>query len=179
MSEMTAIRLAILGTLAAVWLALAALLWRTSVPAHEEPSLDAAALFGEPTLARNARYEYVLTTLWALGLVALLALLAVAVRKAPRPRTPPLVSGALLGGGVFVLAWLVELPFRLAGHWWRRRYDVTDLDYLRLVTGTWSTTLGELVLACLAGAALVAAGRLLGRRAWLGIWAAFVALAGA
>jgi STE24 endopeptidase len=179
MSEMTAIRLAILGTLAAVWLAFAALLWRTSVPAHEEPSLDAAALFGEPTLARNARYEYVLTTLWALGLVALLAVLAVAVRSAPRPRTPALVSGALLGGGVFVLAWLVDLPFRLAGHWWRRRYDITELDYLRLVTGTWSTTLGELVLACLAGAALVAAGRLLGRRAWLGLWAAFVALAAA
>ena len=47
------------------------------------------------------------------------------------------------------------------------------------MTGTWSTTLGELVLACLAGAALVAAGRLLGRRAWIGLWAAFVALAAA
>ena len=78
-----------------------------------------------------------------------------------------------------MLAWLVDLPFHLAAHWWRRRYEVTDLGYLRFVTGTWSTTLGELVLACLAGAALVVAGRLLGRRAWLGLWAAFVALAAA
>src|SRR5688572_5099562 len=179
MSEMTAIRGATLGTLAAVWLALAALLWRTSVPELDPPSLDGAALFGGRTLARNARYEYVLTGLWALGLVALLAALALAAHKAPRQRTPAVVSGALLGGGVFVLAWLVDLPFDLAAHWWRRRYEVTDLGYLRLVTGTWSTTLGELVLACLAGAALVAAGRMLGRRAWLGLWAAFVALAAA
>src|SRR5918994_1956936 len=97
MSEMTAIRLAILGTLAAVWLALAALLWRTSVPALDEPPLDAAALFDERTVARNARYEYVLTTVWALGLLALLVALAVAARRAPRPRMPALLSGALLG----------------------------------------------------------------------------------
>ena len=54
MSEMTAIRLAILGTLAAIWLALAAFLWRTSVPSLDEPSLDAAALFGERTLTARA-----------------------------------------------------------------------------------------------------------------------------
>ena len=120
-----------------------------------------------------------LTALWAAGVVALLAALALAARNAPRLRAPAVVSGAVLGGGVFVLAWLVDLPFHLAAHWWRRRHDVSDLGYLRLLTGTWSTTLGELLLACLAGAVLVAAGRLLGVRAWLGLWAAFVALAAA
>ena len=124
-----------------------------------------------------------LTALWALGDLALLGALWLAAARARAPRLArlggALVSGALIGGGVFALAWLVDLPFHLAAHWWRRRYEVTDLGYLRFVTGTWSTTLGELVLACLAGAALVAAGRLLGRRAWLGLWAAFVALAAA
>ena len=180
---MTAIRVGILGTLAAVWLAVAAFLWHTSVPALDPPSLDPAAIFGERALIRNARYEYGLTALWALGVLALLGALWLAARRAPRSRAATfggaLVSGALFGGGVFVLAWLVDLPFHLAAHWWRRRYEVTDLGYLRFVTGTWSTTLGELVLACLAGAALVAAGRLLGRRAWLGLWAAFGALAAA
>jgi STE24 endopeptidase len=179
MSEMTAIRVGILGTLAAAWLAVAALLWRTSVPELHPPSLDPATVFGRAALARNARYEYVLTSLWALSVLALLGALWLAARRAPRPRGPALVSGALFGGGVFVLAWLVDLPFHLIAHWWRRRYDVTDLGYLRFVTGTWSTTLGELVLACLAGVALVGAGRLLGSRAWLGLWAAFVALAAA
>ena len=141
--------------------------------------LEGAVVFGERALTRNARYEYVLTALWALGLLALLAALGLGARRVPRLRTPAIASAALLGGAVYVLAWLVDLPFDLAAHWWRRRHDVSDLDYLRLVTGTWSTTLGELVLACLAGAALVTAGRLLGRRAWLGLWAAFVALAAA
>ncbi len=156
---------------------LAALLWRTSVPALARRPLDADALFGERNLSRNARYEYVLTALWALGLAALLIALALAARKTRSPRLPILVSGALLGGGVFVLAWIVDLPFDLAAHWWRRRHDVTDLGYLRLVTGTWSTTLGELALACLAGAALGGAGSLFHKRAWIGLWAAFVALA--
>src|SRR5215210_464343 len=171
MSEMTAIRAGTLGTLAAAWLAVAALLWRTSVPQLDPPQLDAADVFAADTLARNARYEYVLTALWALGVLVLLSALSLAGRRAPRPRGPALASAAFLGGGVFVLAWLVDLPFHLAAHWWRRRYGVTDLGYLRLVTGTWSTTLGELILTCLAGVAVVTAGRVLGRRAWLGLWA--------
>ena len=56
---------------------------------------------------------------------------------------------------------------------------MSHLGYLRYVGGPWSTTLGELVLAALAGVAIVAAGRWLGRRAWLGLWAAFVVLAAA
>ena len=88
-----------------------------------------------------------------------------------------MLAGALLGGAVFAALWLAELPVRLTAHWWRRRYDVSDLDYLRLLGGQWSTTLAELLLACLAGAALVAVGRLLGRRAWLGIWATLVVIA--
>src|SRR5215216_360184 len=125
MSEMTAIRAAMVGTLAAAWFVVAVLLWRTSVPQLELPRLDAAALFGARALTRNARYEDVLTMLWAAATLALLAALALAARRPPRPRGPTLVSAALFGGGVFVLTWLVDLPFHLAAHWWRRRYDVS------------------------------------------------------
>src|SRR5829696_6504289 len=127
MSEMTAIRVAIVGTVTALLLAVGALLGQTSVPELDRPHVQAGAIFGDHTLARNARYDYVLSALWALGVLVLVAALALASRVAPRARLPVLVQAALAGGGVFVFAWLVRLPFHLAGHWWRRRYDVTEL----------------------------------------------------
>src|ERR687891_474206 len=116
-------------------------------------------------------------TLSAAWLVAQLAALALLARRRPDLRAPLLVRGAAVGALVYATAWLAALPFRLGGQWWRRRYDVSDLDYLRYVAQPWSTTLGELALAALAGAALVGVARLLRRRAWLGLWAAATALA--
>lgn len=179
MSLMTAMRMAALATLTAGWLAAAALLWRTTVPDLAVPQLDAAALFDARTLERNARYEYGRALLWALGLAAQLAALALLARRRPELRGPWLLRGALVGALVYAVAWLADLPFDLAGHWWRRRYEISELGYLGFVFGHWSTTLGELALAALAGATVVTVGRLLGTRAWLGLWAAFVALAAA
>lgn len=179
MSLMTAMRMAALATLTAGWLAAAALLWRTTVPDLAVPQLDAAALFDARTLERNARYEYGRALLWALGLAAQLAALALLARRRPELRGPWLLRGALVGALVYAVAWLADLPFDLAGHWWRRRYEISELGYLGFVFGHWSTTLGELALAALAGATVVTVGRLLGARAWLGLWAAFVALAAA
>jgi len=199
MSEMTAIRIAGLATLAAVWTLAAALLWRISVPDLDVPELDPHALFDASVIARNGRYRDVLTVFWALGLVTQLTILALLARRGARriarrsarasagasavasagDGAKDGVRGALVGGAIYVVLWLAQLPVRLAAHWWRRRYDVSDLDYLSMMGGEWSTRLGELLLACLTGAALVAAGRLLGGRAWLALWAAFVALAAA
>ena len=155
------------------------LLWRTSVPALDVPELEPRSLFDAGTIARNGRYHAVLTGLWALGVLAQVSALVLLALRRPEPRAPLLLGGALLGAAVFATIWLADLPFRLAAHWWRRRYDVSELDYLRFVGGQWSTTLGELVLASLAGALVVAIGRLLGPRAWLGAWAAFIAIAAA
>ena len=177
MSEMTAVRIGLGATLAAAWLGVAALLWRTSAPSLELPKLAAGSLFDAATLRRNARYENGLAALWAVGLVLQLAALWLLARRGPRLHGPLLARAALMGALVFASLWLAELPVRLGVHWWRRRYDVSELGYLGYLTGPWSTTLGELGLAALAGLAIVSAGRLLGRRAWLGLWAAFVALA--
>lgn len=116
---------------------------------------------------------------WGLGVLAQLAALLLLARRLPRLRGPALFRALEAGALVFATSWVAALPFRLAAHAWRRDHDVSHLGYLRYVTGPWSTTLGELVLAALAGVAIVAAGRWLGRRAWLGLWAAFVALAAA
>lgn len=176
MSLMTAMRIVAGATLVVGWLAAAALLWRTTVPELAAPQLDPEALFDSSLLERNARYERGHALLWALGLAAQLTALALLARRRPRLRGPWPVRGALLGALVYVTAWLADLPFDLLGHWWRRRYDVSELGYLRFVTDYWSTTLGEVVLAALAGVAVVGAGRLFGRRAWLALWAVFVAL---
>jgi len=171
------VRIGLGATLAAAWLGVAALLWRTSAPSLELPKLAAGSLFDAATLRRNARYENGLAALWAVGLVLQLAALWLLARRGPRLHGPLLARAALMGALVFASLWLAELPVRLGVHWWRRRYDVSELGYLGYLTGPWSTTLGELGLAALAGLAIVSAGRLLGRRAWLGLWAAFVALA--
>ena len=170
-------RIGLGATLAAAWLGVAALLWRTSAPSLELPKLAAGSLFDAATLRRNAHYENGLAALWAVGLVLQLAALWLLARRGPRLHGPLLARAALMGALVFASLWLAELPVRLGVHWWRRRYDVSELGYLGYLTGPWSTTLGELGLAALAGLAIVSAGRLLGRRAWLGLWAAFVALA--
>ena len=161
------------------WLGAAVLLWRTTAPDLAVPQLDAASLFDARTLERNARYEYGHALLWAVGLGAQLAVLVLLARRRPELRGHWLLRGALVGALVYAVAWLADLPFDLAGHWWRRRYDVSELGYLGFAFGHWSTRLGELVLAALAGATVIAVGRLLGRNAWLGLWAAFVALAAA
>jgi STE24 endopeptidase len=178
MSEMTAIRIGLWASLTAAWLAVALILWRTSTPGTV-PDLRGTDLFDPVTLARNARYENGLAALWLLGLVAQAVSLVLLARRLPRLRGPLLVRALEAGALAFATAWLAALPVRLAAHAWRRDHELTELGYLSLVTGAWSTTLGELALAALAGCAVVAAGRVLGRRAWLGLWAAFVALAAA
>jgi STE24 endopeptidase len=176
---MTAIRIGFWASLTAAWVAVAVLLWRTGTPSPAGHELHGDDLFDAATLSRNARYEYGLAAAWALGLLAQLGALGLLVRRLPKLGGPLLVRAVEAGALAFAVAWLAVLPFRLAAHAWRRHYEISELGYLGFLAGPWSTTLGELCLAGLAGVAIVGAGRLLGRRAWLGLWASFVALAAA
>jgi len=147
------------------------------VPDLELPELRAEGLFGDRTLARSERYAGGHALLWAGAVLAQLAALAVLAVRRPDLRAPLLLRGAAVGALVYVVAWIAVLPFRLAGQWWRRRYDVSELDYLRFLAQPWSTTLGELALAAVAGATIVGVARLLRRGTWLGLWAAVTAIA--
>jgi STE24 endopeptidase len=181
---MTATRIAVLATLAVLWLASAALLWRTEVPDDLRlPHLDAAAVFGERTLEENARYARFLRIELVLSLAAQLAVLVLIVRRrrelAARLPDRPLVQAAIFGAGLVLALWLTRLPFAAVRQWWRRRHDVSHLDYGSYLVGGWPWLLGQVVVAAIAAAALVALARLLGRRAWLAAWAVLVVLAAA
>lgn len=175
MSEMTATRIGV-GTLTAVWVVAAFLLWRTDVPGglDVEPTL---APFAALDLERADRHDAVLRLL-ALGALAaeLLALFALTLPRLPL-RGPTLVRAAEIGVLAAAALLVARLPFGLVALWWQRRYGIAELGY-----GTWLIDLlGPLVVrAALLGFACAAclwlAGRL-GRRWWLAAAPVFAAIA--
>jgi STE24 endopeptidase len=184
MSEMTATRIGLWATLTAVYVAAAALLWQTDVPDDLTlPVVDATRVFGAEQLAENTRYARFLRVDLVLSLAAQLGVLALLARhrQAIAARLPgsTLVRAALLGAGIVAALWVVHLPFAVVRHWWRRRHDVSDLDYLSYVAGGWPWLVGQLAVAALASAALVLLARHAGRCAWIAAWGVLVALAAA
>jgi STE24 endopeptidase len=172
MSEMTATRIGV-GTLTAVWVVAALLLWQTEVPGglDVEPTF---APFAALDLARAERHDSVLRLL-ALGALAaeLVALVALSRVRLPL-RGPALLRAAEVG--VFAAAALLvaRLPFGLAALWWQRRYGIAELGY-----GTWLfDLLGPLVVrAALLGFACAAClwlARRFGRRWWVAAAPVFV-----
>ncbi len=172
------------ATLTAVWIAAGALLWQTDVPGNlVVPVIDAAGVFGVETVSDNARYATLLRVLLVASLAAQLAVLMLAARhRLALGRLlvgPPLVRAALFGAGLVAALWVVRVPVAVARHWWRRRHDVSELDYASYLLGGWPWLVGQLVVAALASAAVVFLARRLGRFAWLAAWAALVGLAAA
>jgi STE24 endopeptidase len=172
MSEMTATRIGV-GTLTAVWVVAALLLWRTEVPGDLDlqPTL---APFAALDLARAERHDSVLR-LFALGALAaeLVALVALSRVRLPL-RGPALLRAAEVGAFAAAALLVARLPFGLATLWWQRRYGIAELGY-----GTWLfDLLGPLVVrAALLGfvcaACLWLAGRF-GSRWWLAAAPVFV-----
>jgi STE24 endopeptidase len=75
------------------------------------------------------------------------------------------------------IAWLVRLPFRVAAHWWDRRYDQTDLGYLSWLAEDWAVLAAGFLSLCLALLIVMGLARWLGERWWLPGAAVFVAIA--
>src|SRR5918994_2380847 len=165
MSEMTATRIGV-GTLTAVWVVAALLLWRTEVPSglDVEPTL---APFAALDLERAERHDAVLRLLALGGLAAELAVLIALTRVRLPLRGPALLRAAEVGVLAAVVLLIARLPFGLATLWWQRRYGIAQLGY-----GTWLVDrLGPLIVrAALLGFACAACLWLsarLGRRWWL------------
>ena len=156
-----------IGAAAAGWLVAAALLWRTAVPDLPLPDVDPATVFTDEYLERSERYARFNRVNWLLATLVQLAVLVVCVRLAPRFRARGIPGGVALGLGTLVAVWLAGLPFVLAGHWWRRRYDVSDADYATILVDPWLERIGGLVVAGVALALLMLLARRLGDRWWL------------
>ncbi|HEV2711742.1 MAG TPA: M48 family metalloprotease [Gaiellaceae bacterium] len=163
-----------------LWLAAAALLWRTSVPADLDlPHVDARQVLGPATLERAERYQRGLRLLWLGAVAAELAALGVIVWLSRRIRLRRLVAGVAIGAASLVAVWLVGAPFALAAHWWRRRYGISRSDYTTILVDPWLEWLGTLAAACVAIALLMLLARRLGHRWWLVGGPAFAALGAA
>ena len=170
------------ATLAAAWAAAAALLWRTQVPGHlQPPTLSARGIFGQAIVEANGDYARVLRWLLVGSVLAQLAVLVVLAWRrrelAGRLPGPLLLRAALLGAIVALSVRLAGLPFGLAALGWGRREGVARSGYDRWLADQLVPAAAELILGALAAAALVLLARRLGRRWWLGAWAAVCLLA--
>ena len=145
-----------------VWIAAAALLWRTEVPSDLDlPEVGARQVFSAAHLEEAGGYARGHRLLWIGSTLASLTVLVLLVRRPPRGR-PVVVLLACLAA-----LWLVRLPFGLAAHWWRRRHHISAQGYLDWLVSPWLEVLGGLAAAVVALLVAIALERRLGRRWWL------------
>ena len=171
---------------AAVWVAAALLLLRTSVPDLNLPELDPRDYFPAAELERADRFRTRTRALWAASLAVELLVLTALVWKA-RPLAAGLgrvvhgrVRTAVALGVLAVLAvWLATLPLAAVRHRWDRRHDLSRQGWDGWLADA-ATTLGvRAVLVAIAVAGAVSLAARLGRRWWLAGAPALVALGAA
>ena len=180
---MTATRIvrgATLAVGAAVWLLLALLLWRTTVPSSlHVPRLDERAVFGSKLVRSAVRFERFLDWNWVLASLAALTANVVMVRRGRALVRSfglgPVNAGIVVGVVTLTLVWTATLPFAVAGLWWERRHGIARQSYVAALADAWLGLLARTVVAVIALAVILALARRLGRSWWL---AAAPALAG-
>lgn len=145
------------------------------------PEVDVDALFGAEHVARAERFERFHYVNWVLSQVALLLVLVVYARRGiaymKESSAGPIGTGMLLGMLGLAIVWLVNLPFRVASHWWNRRYDQSDLGYLEWLVEDWAILAAEFLSISLALLVVMGLARWLRDRWWLPGAGAFVAIA--
>ena len=158
------------------------LLWPTEVPndlALAEVGAD--AVFGAELVARAERFERFHHVLWVLSQIALLGTLWLYARRGAaftrESSAGPIGTGMLLGMLGLAIVWLVALPFRLAGHWWTRRYELTEVGYLDWLFEDWALLGASFASLCLALLIVMGLARRLGDWWWLPGAGVFVAIA--
>jgi len=160
------------------------LLWPTDVPNDLVlPRVDADAVFGEEQVERAERFESFRYVLWVLSQIALFGTLWAYTRRGAaftrESSAGPIGTGMLLGMLGLAIVWLVALPFRIVGHWWSRRYDLSDAGYLEWLLEDWTLLGAQFLSLCLALLIVMGLARKLGDRWWLPGAAVFVAIAAA
>jgi STE24 endopeptidase len=170
-----------LTVLAAAWILLAWLLFRTSVPHLDLGGLDVHRYFTDAELRRAHRYERFAYVVWLAATVATIAALAVLVRRAPRIAWSiglgPIGSGVIVGMLTLVTLWFVSLPFGILLQWWDHRHGLAPGHYLEWLIAPWATLTFEAAYAMGTIVLVMSLARWLGARWWIAGGAVFVALA--
>lgn len=139
------------------------------------------AVFGADFVERARRYERFFYVDWVLSQAALLATLWLYAKRgavlARESSAGPIGTGMLLGMLGLGIAWLVNVPFSLAAHWWQRRWDQSDLGYVDWLFEDWAILGAQFVSICVALLVVMGLARRLGDRWWLPGAAVFVAIA--
>jgi STE24 endopeptidase len=142
---------------------------------------DPGQVFPAELVERAERFERLLSVLWVLSQIALLATLWVYARRGAaftrESSAGPIGTGMLLGMLGLAIVWLVALPFRVVAHWWSRRYDLSDAGYLEWLLQDWTLLGGQFTSVCLALLIVMGLARRLGDHWWLPGAAVFVAIA--
>jgi STE24 endopeptidase len=159
---------------AALWVGSGLLLWRTEIPHLHLADLDPRAYFGARELARIHDYRRLTRILLVVSLGLQAGVLALFVWKA-QPAADAIAgvvhgrirTGVAVGAAVAVALWLAVLPVAAVGHWWSRRYGLSNQGY-----GGWfrdrAISLGiQVVLVAIAVAVFMALAVWLGRSWWL------------
>ena len=160
----------------------AVLLWPTDVPDDLSLSVDIPPdVFPADVVEKAEDFERLLYALWILSQLALLATLALYARRgaglARESSAGPIGTGMLLGMLGLAIVWLVNLPFRVVAHWWARRHDLTELDYLGWLVEDWVLLGAQFFSVCLALLIVMGLARRLGDWWWLPGAAVFVSIA--
>jgi STE24 endopeptidase len=138
-------------------------------------------VFDADLVARAERYERFLYADWVLSQIALIAVLVVYARRGVaftrESAAGPIGTGMLLGMLGLAIVWLVRIPFRLAAHWWERRYGQSELDYLSWLVQDWTVLGAQFLSICLALLIVMGLARRLGDNWWLPGAAVFVGIA--
>jgi STE24 endopeptidase len=174
-------RAALSLALAAVWVAVAWLLWRSSLPAYHLPHLDERALFPPAALHRAQHYSGGERLLWLAQTVTQLVVLGLFARYGVRwmreSAAGPIGTGMLLGMIGFALVWLAELPFSVLDIWWQHHNGLSG-SYVQATIGNWFALGAQFLLLCAALAIVMglARARWIGERWWLLAAPVFVGL---
>lgn len=176
------IRVVLVVLAAGGWLAVAILLWRSSVVPGglDLGGVDVHRYFSDRQLARTASFErFERWNFVAAQIVLLLVLVAYArwgYRFARESAAGRIGTGMLLGMLGFGFVWLAEIPFGLADLWWQRRHGVSHVGYLEWIFGNWGELASEFAFVCLALLIVMALAGWLRRHWWIPGAGAFVGL---
>jgi STE24 endopeptidase len=163
------------------WLALAALLWKTTAPELELGGLDERDYFSSRMLERSSGYADGLRLLWLLATAATVVTLVVLVRVLPRSVRGMGIgrvgSAVIAGMVVLTTLWLVTLPFGVAALWWQYHWGLGPFDVGAWLSAQWATLLADAGFALMAIAVIVGLAARFRRRWWIPGAGVFIALA--